>query len=349
LKFFKPKEKVDSDLKTILYIGNKLVKHGLNQTSIETLGPLLEKEGYQLIYASSKKSKILRMLEMLWVTVSNSRKTDYVLIDTYSTYNFWYAFIISQTCGLLRLKYIPKLHGGDLPKRLDKNPYLSKLIFNFSYLNIAPSAYLLNAFRDAGFKNTIYIPNTIEICNYQFAAREIMIPKLLWVRSFSPIYNPEMALEVLKIITETYPKAELCMVGPDKNGLLEKMKELAAQYEIHVTFTGRLTKEDWTKLAEDYNIFINTTHFDNTPVSVIEAMALGLPVISTNVGGIPYLLEDKITALLIDDNDTKAMAAAVIELLQNEVLKNNIVKNAHQMVQEFDSEKVKLQWVEILK
>ncbi len=344
-----PKEKVTNDLKTILYIGNKLVKHGLNQTSIETLGPLLEKEGYHLIYASSKKSKILRMLEMFWVTVINFRKTDYVLIDTYSTYNFWYAFIISQTCRLLRLQYIPKLHGGDLPKRLDKNPYLSKLIFNYSHLNIAPSAYLLEAFRNAGFKNTIYIPNTIELCNYDFLEREILQPKLLWVRSFSPIYNPMMALEVLKLISNSYPKAELCMVGPDKNGLLEKMKALALDYEINVNFTGRLTKEDWTKLAEDYNIFINTTHFDNTPVSVIEAMALGLPVVSTNVGGIPYLLEDQITALLVCDNDTEAMAAAVIELQQNEALKKNIVKNAHQMVQEFDSEKVKLQWLEILK
>ncbi len=335
-------------MKTILYIGNKLVKHGLNQTSIETLGPLLEKEGYNLIYASSKKSKILRMLEMLWVTLVNSPKTDYVLIDTYSTYNFWYAFIISQTCRVLRLKYIPKLHGGDLPKRLDQNPYLSKLIFNYSHLNIAPSAYLLTAFRDAGFGKTIYIPNTIEICNYDFAERPIVVPKLLWVRSFSPIYNPEMALEVLKLITSTYPTAELCMVGPDKNGLLDKMTELAAQYEITVTFTGRLTKEDWTKLSEDYNVFINTTHFDNTPVSVIEAMALGLPVVSTNVGGIPFLVEDRVTALLVDDNDILAMASAILELSENNLMRSNIVTNAHKMVQDFDSEKVKLQWLEIL-
>lgn len=336
-------------MKTILYIGNKLSKHGLNQTSIETLGPLLEKEGYNLIYASSKKSKILRMLEMLWVTLINSPKINYVLIDTYSTYNFWYALIISQTCRLLHLKYISKLHGGDLPKRLDNNPYLSKLIFRYSHLNIAPSAYLLTAFRDAGFDKTIYIPNTIEICNYEFLERSIVVPKLLWVRSFSPIYNPEMALEVLKIITATYPKAELCMVGPDKNGLLDKMAELAVQYEINVTFTGRLTKEEWTKLAEDYNVFINTTHFDNTPVSVIEAMALGLPVVSTNVGGIPFLVEDRITALLVDDSDIVGMAAAVIELSENDFLKNAIVTNAHHMVQEFDSEKVKLQWLEILK
>ena len=91
--------------KNLLYIGNKLSRHNSTVTSIETLGLLLENEGYNLFYASSRKNKVLRLSEMVYRTIQYRKKVDYVLIDTYSTYNFWYAFIISQLCRLFSLKY----------------------------------------------------------------------------------------------------------------------------------------------------------------------------------------------------------------------------------------------------
>ena len=335
-------------MKNLIYIGNKLAKHGLNRTGIENLGPLLEKEGFKLTYASSKKSKILRMLEMVWVTIANCRKTDYVLIDTYSTSNFWYALLVSQLCRALKLAYIPQLHGGNLPDRLLKNPYLCKLIFVNSYANVAPSGYLLHAFQMAGFSKTVYIPNTIELKNYTFKQVDAVAPKLLWVRSLAAIYNPEMAIRTAYELKKDYPDTELCMVGPDKANMKDKLTQLAKALEVAVTFTGRLSREKWTKLSEDYHIFINTTHLDNMPVSVIEAMALGLPVVSTNVGGIPYLVEDRKTGLLVDDNDALQMAVCVQEILQDRQLKDDLVVNAHHLVQEFDSEIVISKWIEIL-
>ena len=103
---------------SILYIGNKLAKKGNTVTSIETLGALLENEGCTVYYASSKESKVLRLLEMLFKTFQYRNKVDYVFIDTYSTLNFWYAFLVSQLCRILNIKYITKLHGGDLLNRL---------------------------------------------------------------------------------------------------------------------------------------------------------------------------------------------------------------------------------------
>ncbi|HEX9979470.1 MAG TPA: glycosyltransferase family 4 protein [Flavobacterium sp.] len=336
-------------MKNLLYIGNRLARHGFNLTSIETLGPLLEREGFRVRYASAKKNKVFRMVEMLWKTIRYSRDTNYVLIDTYSTYNFWYAVIISQLCRILNLKYIPKLHGGELPRRLQHDPWLCGMIFNHSYVNIAPSGYLHSAFKQAGFVNTIYIPNTIELKNYTVKQRNRLSAKLLWVRSFSPIYNPEMALHVLEKLKNEFRGAELCMVGPDKNGNLEKTRQLAIELGLDVTFTGKLSKEEWTKLSENYDIFINTTHFDNTPVSVIEAMALGLPVVSTNVGGLPYLLTHRETALLVDDNDAEAMAESIRVLLKDNVLRETLVNNSLDLVRQFDSEKIIFKWFEILK
>lgn len=335
--------------KTLLYIGNKLSKHGNTATSIETLGSFLEKEGFTIHYSSSKKNKILRMLDMIYSTIKFYKKCDYVLIDTYSTYNFWYALIISQLCRVLKIKYIAKLHGGELPRRLDINPFLCDLIFLNAYRISAPSSYLLNAFSKKYSDNLDYIPNTIEIQNYEFFVREFSTPKLLWVRSFAKIYNPKMAIKVMAELKKIYPKIELCMVGPDKENLIEKCKSYAKGLGVKIHFTGKLSKEEWTELSKKYNIFINTTHFDNTPVSVIEAMALGLPIVSTNVGGVPFLVDDNENGLLVNDNDYKAMANAIKLVFEDIKLRDSMINSARKKVEEFDWEIVKYKWIELLK
>lgn len=334
-------------MKQLLYIGNKLAQHGLNQTTIETLGPLLEREGFTVTYASSQKNQYLRILHMLWCILKN-RQSDYVLIDTYSTSSFWYAFATSQLCRLLRLKYLPFLHGGNLPQRLQQNPGLCKMIFKHAYVNVAPSPYLREAFQKQGFTNITYIPNAIEISQYPFKERKTAAPKLLWVRSFAEIYNPMMAVSVLQALKKNYPQATLCMVGPDKDGSLSKTQKLADGLGVSVLFTGKLTKSEWTTLAMDYEIFINTTHFDNMPVSVIEAMALGLAVVSTNVGGIPFLLEHDKDALLVGDNAIDAMVSGIRKLIENPDLFQEMTTQARHKAAAFDWETVKQQWFKIL-
>jgi len=336
-------------MKQLLYIGNKLSKHGNTATSIETLGSFLEVEGFKVFYASSKKNKVLRFLDMIISTIWFSKKVDYVLIDTYSTQNFYFALVTSQLCRIFNVKYIAKLHGGDLPNRLQKSPFLCELLFRNAYKITAPSAYLMKAFEVKYSKNLIYIPNTIEIDKYNFLKRECNVPKLLWVRSFSKIYNPKMAIDVLFNLKKDFPRAVLTMVGPDKENLIDDCKKYASELNVEVEFTGKLAKEEWVKLSKDYNVFINTTHFDNTPISVIEAMALGLPIVSTNVGGIPFLLTDKENGLLIADCDTDGMTNAIAEIFNNEILREKIATNARNTVESFDWNVIKQKWFEILK
>ncbi len=335
-------------MKSLLYIGNKLSEHGYTATSIETLGAFLEGEGFQVYYASSQKNELLRMLEMIYKTFKYFRKVDYVLIDTYSTKNFWYAFIISQLCRILRLKYIPKLHGGNLPDRIKRSRMCSNMIFNNAYINIAPSYYLYKTFKESGYTNLKYIPNTIELQLYNHIEKEFSIPKLLWVRSFSKIYNPIMAVKALIKVQEVYPEAKLCMIGPKKDDSYDETLQFANEQNVEVLFTGKLSKEEWIDLSKEYNVFINTTHFDNTPISVIEAMALGLPIVSTNVGGIPYLLNHNSNGLLVNDNDSQEMAKQVIRLFKELNLANSLAENGKNSVQDFDWELVKKQWIALL-
>lgn len=335
-------------MKSLLYIGNKLSGHGLNQTSIETLGAFLQQEGYEVFFSSSKKNQVFRILDMCLEVIRKSRTVDYVIIDTYSTSGFWYAFATSQLCRLLKLRYIPILRGGDLPNRLKKSPAFSKMVFENAYQNVAPSNYLLSAFRDFGISNLVFIPNNIQIKNYPYQHRQAVQPKLLWVRAFASIYNPKMAIDVLLEIKKTYPHAQLSMVGPDKDGSLAECRDYASKRDCTVTFTGRLEKKDWIALAKDYHIFINTTHFDNTPVSVMEAMALGLPVVSTNVGGIPFLLENRKDAVLVGDDEVLAMVEGITELIENPLFAYVLSKNARTKAESWDWETVKQQWKALL-
>lgn len=335
-------------MKNLLYIGNKLSKHGLNKTTIETLGASLEKEGYTLYYTSEKKQFFFRIIDMIVTLLRVNRKIDYVIIDVYSTKAFWYAFICSQLARFLKLRYIPILHGGNLPVRLNNSPFLSKLIFKNAYKNVAPSNYLKSAFEKLGYTNVIHIPNTIEIEKYVFTERNTFQPKLLWVRAFATIYNPIMAVSVLFELQKKYPNASLTMVGPDKDGSLKLVQEKAKQLRVEIEFTGRLSKQEWWELSKKQDFFINTTHFDNTPVSIMEAMALGLPIITTNVGGIPYLLTNNENALLVNDNNVNEMVKAIEIVLTNPQKAIKMIKKARLDIENKDWDIIKEKWDALL-
>ncbi len=332
----------------ILYIGNKLSGHGGNISYIETLGPLLEKSGYRLSYASDKKNKGQRFVDMM-VTLSRKRdQTDLVLIDTYSTLNYWYAVAVARLCVQFKIPYIPILHGGNLPARAEKSRKTFRFLIDNANSAICPSTYLEKNLSDLGYTNLRVIKNTIELTDYDFKPRDTVKPKLLWVRSFSKIYNPLMAVEVFKNIKSQYPDAQLCMIGPEKDGSLQGTKDLAKNYGLEIEFTGRLSKEKWRARSKEFDVFINTTHFDNVPISVLEAMALGLPVVSTDVGGLTYMLDDGKTALLVNDGDVKAMSEKIINLIEQPELSRTLSINARKEVEKYSWGAVKLEWEKLL-
>ena len=336
-------------MKNLLYIGNALSQKAKTVTTIETLGASLIKEGYNVKITSSKKNKFMRLLEMLFSIIKYRKTIDYVLIDTYSTQNFYYAYLSAKLCKLFKLKYVPILHGGNLPERLKKSPNKSRFLFGNALVNIAPSNYTKLAFEAKAYCKLIGIPNSIELENYSFHNKAFGEIKMLWVRSFSSLYNPNLAIDVLFQLQQKGVKSSLCMIGPDNDGSLLIAKKYAKSLNVDVEFTGKLAKEEWINRAKEFNIFINTTNYDNMPVSVLEAMALGLPVISTNVGGIPYLIAHSENGILVPPNNTNAFVNAILDLKNNTNKANKIAIAARNTVKQYDWEVVKLQWKSILK
>ncbi|SKB76547.1 Glycosyltransferase involved in cell wall bisynthesis [Salegentibacter salinarum] len=309
---------------------------------------MLRKEGYKVKTASTRSNKALRLIEMLGLIVRYHKTTDIVLIDTYGAMNFYYAYLVAKTCQAYKVDYIPILHGGNLPERLSANKKYSQSLFGKAKINIAPSEFLYNIFKAEGFHNTKIIPNAIQMENYPFKKREDFQPKLLWVRRFQKRYNPVMALEVLLLLKKDYPNAKLCMVGPDKDGTMKTCKKFAAKHQLDIEFPGKLKKKTWAKLSKDYDFFINTTNIDNTPISVIEAMSLGLAVVSTNVGGMPVLIKNNDDGILVPVNNAQDMAAEIDKLIKHPEKAQSLTENARKKVENFAWEKVKADWNRVL-
>ena len=336
-------------IKNVLYVGNLLGRHGFTPGVIETLGPLLEEEGYHVYYAGTSRKKVIRLIEIILKVTFLGKKANYILIDTYSTTAFWFAYFAAIVARGIRVPYVPILHGGDLPRRLTNSKRASKSLFNNSYVNVAVSSYLKHEFEARGF-NVVLIPNSIEISKYKFRLGDTCRPRLLWVRSFHRQYNPNMAADVLKELLKIYPQSELCMVGPDKDGSMEEFRNYVNTLGIseHVKITGLLKKEEWIKLSEDYDFFINTTNIDNTPVSVIEAMALGLIVISTDAGGLKYLLNAGHDSIMVARGDAIAMSKAISMAMNDKSSCKELSFNARQSAMNFDWSRVKNQWTDLL-
>lgn len=333
--------------KKIVYIDNFLSSHGSTPTTGATLTQSFIDEGYEVIQAGTKKNKVARLFEMLLAIIKN--KNAVILIATYSTSAFYFAWACAQLCRMLGVTYIPCLHGGNLPGRIKNNPVLCDQVFGHSFTNVVVSGYLQQSVVENNWPSTL-IPNSINVNDYPYLHRPAARPKLLWVRSFHKIYNPQLAVKVVYGLNKIFNDVTLKMVGPDKDGSLEDCKKLAGELGVRdkINFTGRLSPEEWARQSVDYDIFINTTNFDNLPVSVIEAMALGMPVVSTNVGGLKYLIENEVNGLLVNPGNEGEFIAAIKSLVADAGLVGRVSRQARESAAAFDVKRTMQLWNKLL-
>jgi glycosyltransferase involved in cell wall biosynthesis len=340
--------KIEKKIKFI-YIGNRGSLFGKTPSVQDELTPLFSLK-YNLISVSGIQNKFFRGLHIFFTLLAHTRSAKFILVDVYSTQNFYFAVLTGLMARLFNKPYICFLHGGNLPERLKNSPKLSNWLFKNASKIVAPSIFLAKSFRDYGFTVEV-IPNMVNLKNYTFESqRDWKSIKLIWVRSFKKHYLPQNAIVLLKSLLDSQIPSELVMVGPDGgDGSFQHVQELISKYKLepYVKLTGLLPKPDWLKLSKKSNIFVNTTSVDNTPISLIEAMALGLPVISTNVGGIPYLVENQKEALLVSPNNIEEMKMATIEIFKNSNLREDLINSGFEKSKKFDWEVLALKWEQL--
>jgi glycosyltransferase involved in cell wall biosynthesis len=334
----------------VALIGNFLSASGGSRCVCEELSLRLAATGWNVITASDKRPRPWRLLHMVHTVFWHTRDYDVAVVELYSGRAFIWAEIVCAALRTIRKPYLLALHGGHLPRFSRAHPRRVSRLLNSAAIVTVPSNYLLAEMKPF-CPHLVLLPNALDLSRYEFCLRQHPQPWLLWLRSFHHIYNPLLGLQVLANLIPDFPNARLTMVGPDKgDGALQQTVRLAQRLKLlnHLCLPGGVPKTEVPTWLARGDIFLNTTNADNAPVSVLEAMACGLPVVSTNVGGLPYLLEHERDALLVPPKDGIAMTAAVRRLLTDTPLAVRLSRESRAKAETFDWSKILPLWESLL-
>ena len=339
---------------TILMVGNFFHSENKSHQYCQSLMDEFQKNNMAVISTSSVNSRVFRTLDMLSDIFFKRKKYSLAIVDVFSEFSFYWAFLSLLLLKVYNKKTVLVLHGGRLPEWAKNNEVLLRMAFNVADCLVAPSIYLAQELNGYCPDNKIIqiIPNAINLTSFKFdKQRTSQDIKICWLRAFSEVYNPQMAIKAMSLVLECHPDVSLYMYGPVKDhtcfDTCEKMiKDRGLQKKI--VLKKAVDKANVPKVLAEYDIFLNTSIIDNMPISILEALAVGLPVISTNVGGLECLLTHKKNALLVEPNDYKAMSEWITCVINDTTLFNRLKNDGSQMVKQFDWSTIYPQWEQLL-
>jgi len=334
-------------VKEIYFAGNFLSKRIEGTRAMyEEIAERLSRLGWSVVSASSFKNRLLRMVDFLWTAWRYRQKYQIASVAVFSDLAFRWSEILCLFLRMIHKPYILSLHGGKLPEFARNNPGRVKRLLTSAYIVTTPSKYIRESFlpiRD----DMQYVPNGIEIKNYPFVKIKEAKPRLIWLRSFHEIYQPIFAVEVMAELIKEFPDASLQMIGPDKkDGSLEKTKITIDHYDLdnNIQIINAISKAMVPKFLSEGSIFLNTTKYESFGVSVLEAAACGLCIVTTNAGELPYMWEDGVDALIVPVNDPEAMTTAVRRILTEPGLAEKLSRNAREKAEKYDWSVIFPQW-----
>ena len=336
--------------KSVLFVGAFPGPAVLERYVSGDLALRLPSLGWSVKVTSRSPYRFGRVLQIAWDASRLGRPSAVACLDVYSGPAFFWAEWACRIIRRFKKPVVLILHGGNLPEFSRRHPVRVKRLLASAAVVTCPSHYLLAEMKHLR-EDIQLLPNPLDVPRYSYKERQPPLRQLCWLRAFHEIYNPALAVQVLGRIRKEFGDVSLTMTGPDKgDNSLPRTKQMARNMglEAAVTFTGAIPKKDVPRQLSQADIFLNTANFDNAPVSVLEAMACGLPVVSTNVGGLPYLLEDGKTALLVPPADVEAMSNAVGRLLRQPDLVVSLARNGHKQAKTVDWAVMLPRWDKLL-
>jgi glycosyltransferase involved in cell wall biosynthesis len=209
--------------------------------------------------------------------------------------------------------------------------------------NVVPSRFLVDVFRRFGIDATI-IPNIVDLQRFQFRERDPLRPRLLSTRNFDALYNVAATIRAFRIVQDRWPAASLTLVGggSQESDLRALVSDLRLQ---HVEFIGRVKPDDIAAFYTANDIYIQSPNIDNMPTSVLEAFASGLPVVSTQAGGVPAILTHGQHGLLARLADYETLGHHVLRLLDNPDYARRLARNAYATTHACTWPSVREQWL----
>jgi glycosyltransferase involved in cell wall biosynthesis len=315
---------------SILMLGSFLSHTTGYRNVCEEMADRFEAEGWSVFRASVHEAPIRKLADMLGAVWRHRASYAVAHLDVFSGQAFVWAYACGVLLRILGKPFVATLHGGNLPEFSSRHPWVVTRFLRRAARVTAPSPYLRDQMRP--YRADIAdIPNPIDISRYRYRTRASAQPLIIWVRSIHRIYDPVLAVDACAVLRPEFPSLRLWMLGPDKeDGTLTALRERIEHHGLReqVEIVGGVPKERVPEWLDRADVFLNTTTIDNTPVSVIEAMASGLCIVSTDVGGIPYLLRNDENALLVPQGNPEAMAFAIRRILRDPALAAGLSERA---------------------
>ncbi len=285
---------------------------------------------------------------LMYVATLFARVREYDVIHIFSA--SYLSFVLAQTPAILisklyRKKVLLNYHSGEAEDHLQRWRRSAVPTIRLADELAVPSDYLVRVFAQFGLPARP-IFNIIDSDSFRFRERRWLRPVFLSNRNFELHYGVDRVLRAFAIIQQRIPEARLTVAGEGpQRGALE---QLAHELRLRNTeFPGRVRYEKIFELYDAADIFLNGSEIDNQPLSILEAFACGLPVVTTDAGGIPYIVTNEKTGLLVSRGDYQAMAAAALRLLAVPALAETIVNNALEECRRYSWEAVRNQWLEL--
>ncbi len=308
----------------------------------------LRHNGVKVRLLGRAKSGWGRLLEVVTLSLFLVPRHDVVLVDVFGLRAFIYESVAIMCARLWQKRIVVFLHNGHMRDFVERWPRWTRFTLSQPNLVLVPHRFLKEQLCPLSLRIDGIIPNFVELKNYRFRERSILAPRFLYLRGTHPIYNAPMVLRAFALIQRDYPDALLTMAGKEGKDS-EYCQSLVQSLKLrNVQFLGIVPKEDIPVLADKHDIYLQASRIDNMPVSIIEMWASGLPIVGTNVGGMPYLVRDRQDAILIESEDHQAMADVCFELLSNCDLAATLSHNGRARASELTWESVKCLWEDAL-
>jgi len=271
------------------------------------------------------------------------RRADVVHVFSAS---YW-SFLLGPAAAIsmaraLRKRVILHYHSGEAERHLARwgalvHPWLRRVD-----AIVVPSDYLRGIFAAHGYQARV-IRNVVETPRFRYHDRVPLRPRLLSTRNFEPHYRVENTLRAFAILRSRHPGASLTLAGYGSQE--ESLRRLADRLGRQgIRFAGRVANEDVPAIYEDADIFVNSSVVDNQPVSILEAFASGLPVVSTGTGDIPAMVGHGERGLLVPPDRPEAMADAVAGLLMEPRRALGMTRRALRATRDYDWTTVRQDW-----
>jgi glycosyltransferase involved in cell wall biosynthesis len=338
---------MENKQKKILIIGlfiSEENKHRILRSSADRLAEVFQKNNIPIITVSTKVGRLPRLWDTVVKIIKHRKEYDIAIVPLFGGLSLILEHVLTLLLRLLKKPIVIVVRGGAIPEKMKTQSKYYLPVLRRANVIVSPSAFTQSCFKQYGVDCTM-IENVVNLNNYKFNQKSIFRPYLFWMRTFEDVYNPEMAVRLAAILSKKYPDFKMVMAGYD-HGSLKMVKELAE--ELHVTnkieFKGYIENEEKNKYAAELDFYICTNRIDNAPVSFIEVMALGMPIITVNSGGIPFLVTHEYNAMMVNLDDDQAMADSISSVIEQPELGHKLVKNGFEFSKQFGEEPVMVKW-----